>query len=78
MNDLRLYLISSQGFKWAVEKTYLKILTKELKISFVFMKLASTADYAYPYDTNCLYSKTKTNAHCAASNAILGLQFHHF
>jgi len=58
MNDLRLYLISSQGLKWAVEQTYLRNLTKELKNSFVFMKVAATADDAYPYGTNFLFSKT--------------------
>jgi hypothetical protein len=58
MNDLRLYLISLQGRKWAVAQTYVKSLTKELKNSPVFNKVAATADDAYPYDTNFLHSKT--------------------
>jgi hypothetical protein len=59
MNDLLLYLISSQVLKWAVEQTYLKNLIKELKNYFVLMKVAATADDACPYDTKFLYSKTK-------------------
>jgi len=58
MNELRLFLISSQGLACTVEHTYLKSLTKEMKKSFVLMKAAATADDAYPYDTNFLRSKT--------------------